>query len=324
MRKTFIETGEFTEWFRDHLTDDDLDAMQRGLLVDPEQGDVMPGCGGLRKLRIADPRRGKGKRSGARVIYLHIEEADEIHLITVYDKDQKDDLTAEDKKLFRQFVQILKRSPGNPRSVGERAKAPSKRLSVADQIRKGLTESIGHARGEITLKTTVVKIPDRPPEVQPEELTKLRTRSSDVPGHIRPRAQCPHPDRSELGRRDGEALPGCASAHPGFPPGHRRRPRSGRHDRRPGTRRPAEAAASGSVEVGHAAPTDDLRAGRGTPVRTRGCASVRTPGRLRPLSRLRLRPLSGSSPFPAPRGSRTRISTRTEGRASGRGRLFEE
>ena len=54
-------------------------------------------------------------------------------------------------------------------------KAPSKRLSVADQIRKGLTESIRHAKGEITLKTTVVKLPDRPPEVVAGELTKLRT-----------------------------------------------------------------------------------------------------------------------------------------------------
>jgi len=48
------------------------------------------------------------------------------------------------------------------------------RLPVADQIRKGLEEAIRHARGEITLKTTVVEIPDPPPEIRPEELTKLR------------------------------------------------------------------------------------------------------------------------------------------------------
>jgi putative transcriptional regulator len=50
-----------------------------------------------------------------------------------------------------------------------------KRLPVADQIRKGLEEAIRHARGEITLKTTAVEIPDPPPEILPEELTKLRT-----------------------------------------------------------------------------------------------------------------------------------------------------
>jgi putative transcriptional regulator len=49
-----------------------------------------------------------------------------------------------------------------------------KRLPVADQIRKGLEEAIRHARGEITLKTTVVELPDPPPEIRPEELAKLR------------------------------------------------------------------------------------------------------------------------------------------------------
>jgi hypothetical protein len=114
MRKTFIETGEFTEWIKEHLTDDGLAALQRELLDDPERGDVMPGCGGLRKLRIANPGRGKGKRGGARVIYLHIKAADEIHLITIYGKDQQDDLTAEDKKLFRHLVRILKQRTRRP------------------------------------------------------------------------------------------------------------------------------------------------------------------------------------------------------------------
>jgi hypothetical protein len=77
-------------------------------LNDPDTGVVMPGCGGMRKMRVPDPKRGKGKRGGARVIYLHIQEADQIHLVTVYGKDQKDDLSADDKKLYRQFVQILK------------------------------------------------------------------------------------------------------------------------------------------------------------------------------------------------------------------------
>jgi len=108
MKAVFIESCEFTEWVKDYLTDEGLAALQRDLLNDPNTGDVMPGCGGLRKFRIADPRRSKGKRGGARVIYLHIEEANVIHLITVYGKDQKDDLSADDKRLYRQFVQVLK------------------------------------------------------------------------------------------------------------------------------------------------------------------------------------------------------------------------
>jgi len=44
----------------------------------------------------------------ASVIYLHIQEVDHTHLVPVYSKDQKDDLPAGDKKLFRPFLQILK------------------------------------------------------------------------------------------------------------------------------------------------------------------------------------------------------------------------
>jgi hypothetical protein len=107
MRKTFLETGEFTEWVSEHLTDEGLAHLQEALMNDPEAGVVMPGCGGLRKIRVADPKRGKGKRGGARVIYLHIPEVDQIHFVTVYGKDQKDDLSAEDKALYRRLVQVL-------------------------------------------------------------------------------------------------------------------------------------------------------------------------------------------------------------------------
>ena len=53
----------------------------------------------------------------------------------------------------------------------------SKRLAVADQIRKRLEEAIRHANGEITLKTTTLEMPDRPPEVDAKELTKLRLKN---------------------------------------------------------------------------------------------------------------------------------------------------
>jgi hypothetical protein len=108
MYKTFIETREFTEWVKEYLSDEGLAALQSELLGNPDAGAVVPGCGGLRKVRVADPRRGKGKRGGVRVIYLHIEDIAQIHFITVYGKDQKDDLTAEDKKVYRRLVQLLK------------------------------------------------------------------------------------------------------------------------------------------------------------------------------------------------------------------------
>src|SRR5437764_14679747 len=110
MRKTFIESGEFTEWVKSYLTDEALAAMQRDLLVDPEKGDVIPGCGGLRKLRVADPRRGKGKRGGVRVIYLHVAEADVIYLMDVYGKGEQEDLTAGQKRILKGLAEEIKRS----------------------------------------------------------------------------------------------------------------------------------------------------------------------------------------------------------------------
>ncbi len=95
MNKTFVKTREFTQLVKNYLSDDALSDFQRELLNDPEAGSVMPGCGGLRKMRVADPRRGKGKRGGVRVIYLHVAEADVIFLMDMYGKDEQEDLTAD-------------------------------------------------------------------------------------------------------------------------------------------------------------------------------------------------------------------------------------
>ena len=108
MNKTFVETREFTELVKDYLSDDALSDLQRELLNDPETGSVMSGCGGLRKMRVADPRRGKGKRGGVRVIYLHVPEADVIFLMDVYGKDEQEDLTADQKKILKGLAQSFK------------------------------------------------------------------------------------------------------------------------------------------------------------------------------------------------------------------------
>jgi hypothetical protein len=69
----------------------------------------MPGCGGLRKLRIADPSRGKGKRGGARLIYLHVPEADHYLLLDVYGKDEKEDLTPQEKRDLKHLAEQYKK-----------------------------------------------------------------------------------------------------------------------------------------------------------------------------------------------------------------------
>ena len=56
-------------------------------------------------------------------------------------------------------------------------KDTSKRLPVAEQIRKGLEEGIRHLRGEITLRTTTLELPDAPPEIDAETLVAIRDQS---------------------------------------------------------------------------------------------------------------------------------------------------
>ena len=56
-------------------------------------------------------------------------------------------------------------------------KSPKRRKPLFERLRIGLEEGIRHAKGEITLKTTTLEMPDRPPEVGAEELTELRLAS---------------------------------------------------------------------------------------------------------------------------------------------------
>lgn len=68
----FVEAPTFTAHLAEYLVDDEYRALQAFLAADPEAGDVIPGTGGFRKLRWADPARGKGKRGGLRVIYYYL------------------------------------------------------------------------------------------------------------------------------------------------------------------------------------------------------------------------------------------------------------
>jgi hypothetical protein len=110
MNTYFIETSNFTNWVAGRPTDWDVrySALQMQLSDNSESGKVMKGCGGLRKIRIADPGRGKGKRGGSRIIYLHVPEADCVCMVHAYGKDEKDDLTADDRKAFAQAAQSLR------------------------------------------------------------------------------------------------------------------------------------------------------------------------------------------------------------------------
>lgn len=108
MKRIFIQTPIFSKKIDSRGGDALASSVENELLKNPEAGDLIPGCGGIRKMRIGDPGRSKGKRGGFRVLYIEVPQQDKIYLIYFYGKDEAEDLTAQEKKTFRELAQILK------------------------------------------------------------------------------------------------------------------------------------------------------------------------------------------------------------------------
>jgi len=102
----FLEAPAFTRYVSGYLTDDEYRELQNRLAAAPEHGDVIPGTGGFRKLRWTDPRRGKGRRGGLRVIYYYFPVEQQIWLITLYDKDEASDLTPKERQALKSASEI--------------------------------------------------------------------------------------------------------------------------------------------------------------------------------------------------------------------------
>ena len=83
---TFIETHLFTRIVNDYFSDDEYGELQARLAADPELGALIPGSGGVRKLRWA--QRGRGKRGGVRVIYYVKARDGVIWMLTIYAKNE--------------------------------------------------------------------------------------------------------------------------------------------------------------------------------------------------------------------------------------------
>ena len=104
MKALFVELLAFTRYRSDYLNDDGFLGLQNFLLKNPEAGDVIEGTGGLRKMRYADSRRGKGKRGGLRVIFYYWSGGGQFWLFTLYDKDEMDDLSTKEKKALKEML----------------------------------------------------------------------------------------------------------------------------------------------------------------------------------------------------------------------------
>jgi mRNA-degrading endonuclease RelE of RelBE toxin-antitoxin system len=89
---TFIESSIFEREVAIYLDDDEYAALRAFLVVNPQAGDLVPGSGGVRKLRWKRP--GRGKRGGVRVIYYVRYRPNELWLLTIYAKAKHDNIPA--------------------------------------------------------------------------------------------------------------------------------------------------------------------------------------------------------------------------------------
>jgi mRNA-degrading endonuclease RelE of RelBE toxin-antitoxin system len=102
----FVEHPSFTKQVTDLFTDEEFRRFQADLAASPTAGDVIPGLGGLRKLRWG--AKGKGKRGGARFIYLVIPKPGIIYLFYVYTKGEITDMSAEQKRRMTRAIKEIK------------------------------------------------------------------------------------------------------------------------------------------------------------------------------------------------------------------------
>ncbi|MBQ9865861.1 MAG: addiction module toxin RelE [Lachnospiraceae bacterium] len=106
-KRTFIQTPTFSKkWDEAGLTDDDLRVLENIILRDPKSSPAIRGTGGIRKIRI--PYGNNGKRGGGRVIYVDIDIKETIYLLDIYIKNEKVDLSVEEKKVLKKLVELLR------------------------------------------------------------------------------------------------------------------------------------------------------------------------------------------------------------------------
>ena len=98
----FVETPVFTRSLRAGLPDEEYRALQIALMLRPEQGALIRGTGGLRKIRWAG--KGHGKRGGYRLIYYWHSGTETLYMLYLYAKNEQEELTSGQRKLLAEVV----------------------------------------------------------------------------------------------------------------------------------------------------------------------------------------------------------------------------
>ena len=98
----FIETAFFTKVLSRYISDDEYAKLQAHLCAHPESGTVVPGSGGVRKMRWGTG--GRGKRGGLRVIYYLRRSRTQIWMLTLYAKNVRENIAAHVLKEMKEAI----------------------------------------------------------------------------------------------------------------------------------------------------------------------------------------------------------------------------
>lgn len=111
---TVVETPEFITRADLLLAEAERDALIWYLAANPTAGDLVVGTGGIRKLRWG--LEGRGKRSGARVIYFFHDFDMPLFALTMFAKNERTDLSQKERNDFRWLTKVLVQSYRRPKS----------------------------------------------------------------------------------------------------------------------------------------------------------------------------------------------------------------
>ena len=93
----------FTKKLKSLLSDEEYRHLQNELISNSEKGKVIPGSGGLRKMRWEIS--GRGKSGGVRIIYYWIKIKEIILMLLIYPKNEQDNLTPSQLKILKSIVE---------------------------------------------------------------------------------------------------------------------------------------------------------------------------------------------------------------------------
>ncbi|MBM3565581.1 MAG: addiction module toxin RelE [Alphaproteobacteria bacterium] len=106
--RTVVELPEFVAFAKRHLTEDERMALVAHLALNPLDGVILQGSGGLRKIRWA--AKGKGKSGGVRVIHFFGGEDLPIFLINGFAKSEMENIGPEARNMYRKLMPLLVRT----------------------------------------------------------------------------------------------------------------------------------------------------------------------------------------------------------------------